>query len=157
MPPLRNAIKAAAAGRGSKQAIETSLRKFLHFCNRHGRMRAVNRLHTGRPARLLRAAALFLALIVLGISGGTTLDHSDEMGFARVHAGPSAVTHAAPVQTADTCLACQWENALFSPLVPAVPLPLPTLTPLSVLSFPARTQVCDPFDHTSPRAPPHAS
>ena len=120
-------------------------------------MRAVNRFRTGRPARYLRATALFLALIVLGISGGTTLDHSDEMGFARVHAGRSAVSHAAPVQTADACPACQWENSLFSPLVPAVPLPLPTLTPLPVLSARIRTQVSDPFDHTSPRAPPHAS
>ncbi len=120
-------------------------------------MRAVNRLRTGRPARFLRATALLFALIVLGISGGTTLAHSDEMGFARGHAGPSAVTHAAPVQAADTCLACQWENALFSPLVPAVPLPLPTLTPLSLLLVHIRTQVPDPFDHTSPRAPPHVS
>lgn len=119
-------------------------------------MRAVNRLHTGRPARFLRMAALFLALIILGISGGTTLDHSDEMGFARICAGRNTVSHAVPV-AADTCIACQWENSLFSPLVPAVPLPLPTLTPLSVLSARARTQFSNPFDHTSPRAPPHVS
>lgn len=117
-------------------------------------MRAVNRLHTGRPARFLRAITLFLALIVLGISGGTTLAHSDELGFARVHAGRNSVSHAVPV-AADTCVACQWENSLFSTPVPAVPLPLPVLTPLPVLSVRARPQVPDPFDHTSPRAPPH--
>lgn len=120
-------------------------------------MRAVNRLHTGRPARFLRTAALFLALIVFGISGGTTLTHSDELGFARVHAGRSAVSHTTLVPAADTCIACQWENALFSPLVPAVPLPLPVLTSLPVLSARLRTQVSDPFDHTSPRAPPPVS
>ncbi len=84
------------------------------------------------------------------------MDHTESLGLARVHAGISAVSHAAPV-TADVCLACQWENALFSPLVPAVPLPLPTLTPLAALSARVRTQVSDPFDHTSPRAPPHAA
>ena len=101
--------------------------------------------------------ALLLALIVLGLSGGTTLLHTDELGLARVHAGQSAVTHAAPVQTADNCPACQWENALFSPQVPAVPLPLPVLTPLPVLLSRVRVQVSDPFDHTSPRAPPRVS
>ncbi len=119
-------------------------------------MRAVNRFRTGRPARFLRATALFLALIVLGISGGMTLAHTDDLGLVRLHAGAAAVSHAVPV-AADTCIACQWENALFSPLVPAVPLPLSMLTPLPVLSAPTRTQVSDPFDHTSPRAPPHAS
>ena len=119
-------------------------------------MRAVNRFRTGKPARYLRATALFLALIVLGISGGMTLAHSDDLGFARFHAGATTISHAVPVAP-DSCIACQWENALFSPLVPAVPLPLPTLTPLPVLSVRTRTQVSDPFDHTSPRAPPHFS
>ncbi len=100
--------------------------------------------------------ALFLVLIVLGISGGMTLAHSDDLGFARFHAGTAAVSHAVPVAV-DACIACQWENALFSPLVPAVPLPLPTLTPLPVLSVRVRTQVSDPFDHKAPRAPPHVS
>ena len=104
----------------------------------------------------MKTAALFLALVVLGISGGTTLDHSDEMGFARVCVGRNAVSHAAPAQAADTCLACQWENSLFSPLVPAVPLPLPTLMPLPVLSARLRTQAPSPFDYKASRAPPHA-
>ena len=85
-----------------------------------------------------------------------TLAHSDDLGLVRFHAGTAVISHAVPVAV-DTCIACQWENALFSPLVPAVPLPLPTLTPLPVLSARVRTQVSDPFDHTSPRAPPHAS
>lgn len=119
-------------------------------------MRAVYRFRTGRPARYLRATALFLALIVLGISGGMTLAHTDDLGFARFPAGSAAVSHAVPMAV-DSCIACQWENALFSPLVPAVPLPLPILTPLPALSARVRTQVSDPFDHTSPRAPPHAS
>ena len=119
-------------------------------------MRVVDRLHTHRPTRFRQLTALFLALVILGISGGTTLTHTDEIGFVRVHAGASAVSHAVPV-AADTCAACQWENALFSPLVPAVPLPLPILTPLPVLSSRVRTQVSDPFDHTSPRAPPCAA
>lgn len=119
-------------------------------------MRAVNRLYATKPTRFLRAAALFLALIVLGISGGTTLTHTDDLGFARSHAGAGTISHAIPV-AADSCIACQWENARFSPQVPGVPLPLPTLISLSVLSAHIRTQVSDPFDHTSPRAPPHAS
>ncbi len=119
-------------------------------------MRAVNRLHTGRPTRFLRATALFLALLVLGISGGTTLTHTDDFGFVRVHAGASTVSHAVPVAP-DTCVACQWENSLFSPLVPAVPLPVPILTPLPVLCTRFATCTADPFDHTSPRAPPCAA
>ena len=120
-------------------------------------MRAVNRLHTGKPARFLRTAALLLALLVLGISGGTTLLHTEELNFARIHAGRSAVVHAASAPAADACTACQWENALFSPQVPAVPLPLPVLTPLPMLSARIQTQVSNPFDHTSPRAPPRVA
>lgn len=101
--------------------------------------------------------ALFLALLVLGISGGTTLTHSDELGLWRIHAGASAIAHAAPPLTADTCIACQWENSLFSLQVPAVPLPVPVFTLLPVLSAGVRTQFGTPFDHTSPRAPPCAA
>ena len=85
-----------------------------------------------------------------------TLAHTDDLGLVRVHAGPATVSHAVPM-AADSCIACQWENILFSPLVPSVPLPLPTLAPLPVFSARTRTQISNPFDHTSPRAPPHVS
>ena len=116
----------------------------------------MKRLHTNKPSRFQQTIALFLALIVLAISGGTTLTHTDDLGFARAHVGTSTVSHTVAA-TADTCPACQWENSLFSTQVPAVPLPLPVLTPLPVLSARFQARYSDPFDHTSPRAPPHIS
>jgi|GEM_PF-2240109 len=83
-----------------------------------------------------------------------TLTHSDYLGLGRVYAGASSVTHAAPVRAADTCAACQWENSLFTSQVPAVPLPMPVFTRLPTLSVRFQTRCVDPFDHTSPRAPP---
>lgn len=119
-------------------------------------MRTVNRVHTSRPTRFLRAAALFLALIVLGISSGTTLTHTGDLGITHCRAGAQTLAHAVP-QGADTCMACQWENSLFSLQVPAVPLPIPVFTLLPVLTAGVRTQFGTPFDHTLPRAPPCAA
>ncbi len=122
-------------------------------------MRTVNRLPTSRPTMFLRRTALILALIFLGISGGTTLTHTDDDMFClvRVHAGTSAVTHSAAAAGPDSCAACQWENSVFSPQVPAVPLPAPRFVSLPVLAVAAQTRLPHPFDHTSPRAPPHVS
>jgi len=98
-----------------------------------------------------------LALIFLGISGGTTLTHTEDDGFSlRIHAGASTISHGTAV-SADQCAACQWENSVFSPQVPAVPLPCPSFTPLPLLSASTQTRFPLPFDHTSPRAPPRVS
>ena len=120
-------------------------------------MRTVNRRHTSRPQTLLRRTALILALIFLSISGGTTLTHTEDGVFSvRVHAGASLLTHGAPVG-ADSCAACQWENSVFSPQVPAIALPAPCTVSLPVLLADAQTRFPHPFDHTSPRAPPRVS
>ena len=98
-----------------------------------------------------------MALIFLGISGGTTLNHTEDLGILRhVHAGASTLSHGGG-NAADSCSACQWENSLFSPQVPAVPLLLPVLVSLPVLSANVQTRRPHPFDHTSPRAPPRVS
>ena len=120
-------------------------------------MRTVNRQPTSRPQFFLRGTALILALIFLNISGVTTLTHTDDVSFVmRVHAGANAVSHSIP-SGPDFCAACQWENSLFSPHVPAVLLPVPVFVSLSMLAAAQATRFPDPFDHTSPRAPPHAS
>ncbi len=121
-------------------------------------MRTVNRLHTSRPHGFLRKTALIMALIFLGISGGTTLNHTEDLGILlRVHAGASTITHGAAGGVPDTCSACQWENSLFSPQVPAIPLSLPVFAALPVLAASVQTRRPHPFDHTSPRAPPRVS
>ncbi len=121
-------------------------------------MRIVNRPHTGRPQTLLRKTALILALIFLSISGGTTLNHTEDGIFSmRVHAGASALTHGAAAASADSCAACQWENSVFSPQVPAVLLPAPMLVSLPVLAASVQTRFPHLFDHTSPRAPPRVA
>ncbi len=98
-----------------------------------------------------------MALIFLSISGGTTLTHTEDGVFmVRGHAGASALTHGTAA-SADSCAACQWENSVFSPQVPAVPLPAPRFTALPVLTASAQTRFPHPFDHTSPRAPPRVS
>jgi len=117
----------------------------------------VNRTRTIRPLRSLRALALLLALICLGISGGTTLVHTEDLGQLQTfHAGRSALAHA--VDGSDgSCLACQWEVSTYNPHVPAVPV---VRLPLVWMPFPAsssETLAPRPFDHTSPRAPPRAS
>lgn len=101
--------------------------------------------------------ALFLALICLGISGGTTLLHTEDLGSLRpFHAGRSALTHAVPDAGTDTCLACQWEASAYDPQLPAVPAARPcfVLMPLTAPRF--ETVAPPPFIHTSPRAPPCA-
>ena len=96
-----------------------------------------------------------MALICLGVSGGTTLVHTDDVGgLLRFHAGASAVTHGGSVSGPDFCLACEWENTLFSPQVPAVPIIHPALTLLPVLRAGIQTRFPDPFDHKASRAPP---
>lgn len=120
-------------------------------------MRTVNRRQTTRPQIFFRRTALFIALIFLSISGGTTLTHTEDSVFSvRVHAGASLLTHGAAA-AADSCAACQWENSVFSPQVPALPLPVPVFAPLPVLSSSVQTRFPHPFDHTSPRAPPRVS
>ncbi len=123
-------------------------------------MRSVNRMHTRRPGQFVRTAALFLALIVCGISGGTTLFHTEELLPAHARAAHGLARLTAPAvaaPAADACPACQWENALFRSPVPAVPLPAPVFFSLPLFSASVQTRTCDPFDHTAPRAPPLAS
>jgi hypothetical protein len=99
-----------------------------------------------------------LALICLGISGGTTLIHTDDAdSLLRFHAGTSRVSHADSMGGPDVCLACEWENSVFNPQVPAIPLLPPVFTPLPLLSANAQTRFPYPFEHTSPRAPPRVS
>jgi hypothetical protein len=96
-----------------------------------------------------------MALICLGVSGGTTLVHTDDIGsMLQFHAGTSTVTQGGVVAAPDFCLACEWENTLFSPQVPVVPIVHPILTLLPVLRAEVQTRYPDPFDHTSSRAPP---
>ena len=118
----------------------------------------MNRTRTTWLTRALRTTALLLALICLGISGGTTLVHTDDLGSLRTfHAGRSVLTHTGTVSADGGCLACQWEASAYNPQVPTVPvarphcilMPLPT--PLSASVTPP------PFVHTSPRAPPRIS
>lgn len=99
--------------------------------------------------------ALIMALICLGISGGTTLVHTEDLGSLRTfHAGRSVLAHTATVGSDGACLACRWEAAAYNPHVPAVPLVcLPVvLMPLPASRFEAVAP--RPFVHTSPRAPP---
>ena len=118
-------------------------------------MRTVNRLHTSRLQRFFRKTALIMALICLGVSSGTTLVHTDDVApMLQFHAGASAVTHGGSVSAPDFCLACEWENTLFSPQVPAVPIIRPALTLLPVLRAGIQSHCPDPFDHTASRAPP---
>ena len=57
--------------------------------------RRVNRMRTNRIPKSLRAVALIMALICLGISGGTTLVHTDDLGSLRTfHAGRDVLAHA---------------------------------------------------------------
>jgi len=99
--------------------------------------------------------ALFLAQICLGISGGVTLNHTDDLASVlRFHAGSSVVSHALADAAPVSCLACQWENSLFSPQVPAVSVACLPLIRLPMLCPVSRTRFPHPFDHTSPRAPP---
>lgn len=102
--------------------------------------------------------ALILALICLGISGGTTLVHTDDLASLRTfHAGRSVLTHAATAGSDASCLACQWEASAYNPHVPVVRVAcLPVaLMPFSASRFEAVAP--PPFVHTSPRAPPCAS
>lgn len=118
-------------------------------------MLAVKPLRTSKFRRYLRATALILALICLGVSGGTTLLHTEDLGPLRLlHAGASTDSHAAAAAAPDTCLACQWENSLFSPQVPTAPIVFVPLMRLPVLSCSAAAHSPSPFHHTSPRAPP---
>jgi len=101
--------------------------------------------------------ALFLALICLGISGGTTLVHTDDLGSLRTfRAGRSVLTHAAPSAAGDTCLACQWEASACDPQLPAVPIVRPGFVLMPLLKARFETVAPPPFVHTSPRAPPCA-
>ena len=134
-------------------------RKLLRFCQGHGKMRTVNRLHLSRPQMFLRRTALLLALIFLSISGGTTLTHTEDnvFGSVRVHAGASVLAHSVSAAGADFCAACQWESSVFSPQAPSVALPAPMFVVLPTLVAGPQVQFPHPFDHTSPRAPPRVS
>lgn len=101
--------------------------------------------------------ALILALICLGVSGGTTLVHTEDLGPLRTfHAGRSVLAHAVTDGSDGSCLACQWEASAYNPHVPVVHVTcLPVLLmPLLASRFEAVAP--RPFDHTSPRAPPCA-
>jgi len=118
----------------------------------------VNRTRTSRPPGALRAAALILALICLGISGGTTLVHTDDLGALRTfHAGRSALAHTNADGADGPCLACQWEASAYNPHAPAVHV---VCRPVVLMPLPAsrfEAVAPRPFVHTSPRAPPSAS
>lgn len=108
--------------------------------------------------RALRATALILALICLGISGGTTLVHTEDFGSLRAfHAGRSALTHAVPDGSGDSCLACQWEASAYNPQVPVVPAVRPQTVLMPLPATLSASVAPHPFVHTSPRAPPRAS
>ena len=99
-----------------------------------------------------------MALICLGVSGGTTLIHTDDIYSLRTcHAGRSVLAHTATVGSDGPCLACQWEASTYNPHVPAVHAACPPvlLMPLPASRFEAVVPL--PFVHTSPRAPPCAS
>ena len=118
----------------------------------------VNRMRTSWLPRSLRAVALILALICLGISGGTTLVHTDDIGSLRTfHAGRSALAHTAADGAEGPCLACQWEASTYNPHIPAVHV---VCRPVVLMPLPAprfEAVAPRPFVHTSPRAPPRAS
>ncbi len=118
----------------------------------------MNRTRTTWLTRALRTTALLLALICLGISGGTTLIHTEDLGPLRTfHAGRSVLTHAAPSGSADSCLACQWEASAYNPQVPAVPVACPHCVLMPLPAPFSDTVAPHPFVHTSPRAPPRDS
>lgn len=99
--------------------------------------------------------ALLLALICLGISGGMTLVHTEDLGPLRTfHAGRNAFAHTAMDGTGDSCLACQWEASAYDPQLPAIPLARPQSVLMPLPASLSETVAPHPFDHTSPRARP---
>jgi hypothetical protein len=98
-----------------------------------------------------------MALICLGISGGTTLVHTDDLASLRTfHAGHSVLGHAGGDSSDSACLACQWEASVYNPHIPIIHVACPpaALMPLQASHFEAVAP--RPFGHTSPRAPPCA-
>ena len=118
----------------------------------------MNRTRTTWLTRALRTTALLLALICLGISGGTTLVHTDDFGSLRTfHAGRSLLTHTSTGATSDACLACQWEASTYNPQTPAVPAARPQCVLMPLPATLSASVAPHPFVHTSPRAPPRSS
>ena len=118
----------------------------------------MNRTRTTWLTRALRRTALLLALICLGVSGGTTLVHTEDLGPLRTfHAGHTVLAHASPVGSSDSCLACQWEASAYSPQIPAVPVVRPRCVLMPLPATLSASVAPPPFVHTSPRAPPRLS
>jgi len=96
-----------------------------------------------------------MALICLGVSGGTTLVHTEDLGsLQKFHAGRRVVIHAGGDGSDGSCLACQWEASAYNPHVPVIPVVCPATVMMPLLASRFEAVAPTPFVHTSPRAPP---